>query len=145
MDCSICGQEKPLVSAIIEGVSLSVCSSCARFGKTLSVPSSVVSAPVERRSELVQVIVEDCADLVKQAREHLQLTVEAVANQLREKESLLHKIEQGSLKPDLALAKKLEKFFHLNLVVKESLEEAAGPLTPTKTLTLGDLFKKKDS
>ena len=58
---------------------------------------------------------------------------------------MLHKIESGHLKPDLALARKLEKALKISLVEQVEVEVGGGPGEKKKGdgLTLGDLITIK--
>ena len=110
---------------MIEGVELSVCPACSKFGKVI--------APVHRPSpkeqhrhfqrmqpqekeEKIQLLVEGYPDIIKKRREAIGLSQKEFAGRVNEKESLIHKIESGNFEPELALAKKLEKAFGVKLV-----------------------------
>ena len=149
MNCEMCGKEAELFKANIEGVVLTVCEKCGKFGKVISrvtkevSPSKVKSANIllQKKVEIMQVIVENYAELIKRKREKMGLTQRDFSMKFSEKESLMHKIESGDIKPNLELAKKLEKLLGLKLV--EQREDETGYKTQTKTdeLTLGDFVK----
>jgi len=144
MNCEMCGKKIDLVNAIIEGVKMNVCVSCARFGKTI-VPVRIPQkhtyiAPVKEEQ-----IVENISEIIKTERLKRNLEQKDFAMLLNEKESLIQKIESGKYKPEIETAKKIEKILKLILVIeqKESL-----PSSPKKSVsgsfTLGDFIKKKN-
>ena len=108
--CHICGAlRESLFKSLIEGTSVSVCESCSKFGRTVETPKSLQSKKVINRVEEIEVIEEDYFLKIKNAREKKGLTQEELAKLLAEKESSLHHIEAGQLKPTIVLAKKFEK------------------------------------
>lgn len=142
----MCGAETELVDAIIEGTLLHVCRRCAGFGETVAVKGPA-PAPLKQKKAVVEealhYVVPDYAVRVKQAREKRGWTQEDLARSLRERESVIHKIESGHMKPPLALAQKLEKALGITLV--ELYEEPAQRTVNFKdsALTIGDLVKLK--
>ena len=152
MQCDMCGTNKDLVNAEIEGTVLAVCAQCAKFGKIITIAKPIQiqrkTKPILRRrtTEIIESIIPNYYQLIRNARERKGLTQEEAAKQLSEKESLYHKIEKGQLKPSLALAKKLEKFFKIKII--EEIKEKDLSYTPQKGpasnsgLTIGDMIKK---
>jgi putative transcription factor len=141
MACELCGKEENLVSTYIEGIKFNVCSNCSKHGRVVS--SGQVSSQqktIVKRQELFEDVVEDYSDLIRNARESKGMTILQVANGLNEKESLISKIEQGHIKPDIKLAKKIENFFGIKLVATEKVN-AGLTKEPTRNLTIGDLIK----
>ena len=70
-------------------------------------------------------LVEDFGELVKRARIKLGLTQQDLAAQLNEKITVIKKIEAGQFRPSIQLARKLEKFLKIRLLVpveEESIE-----------------------
>lgn len=143
MHCELCGKEKELVYAIIEGVELKVCNDCARHGKVLIKPKPIIKKSRIETEMPMYDYVENFAQLIKKKREELGLRQEELAIKINERTSLVHKIESGQMKPSLDVAKKLEKFFGIK-IIKELKEEKVS-LSPTKTkeFTIGDLIKFK--
>ncbi|HLC98068.1 MAG TPA: multiprotein-bridging factor 1 family protein [Candidatus Nanoarchaeia archaeon] len=145
--CDLCGREAELHRAEIEGVELSVCSSCVRHGKQKApVPQSFVprkqhiarEAPVER-------LVENFSCLLRRSREARQMTQNDFAAFLQERSSTVAKWESGALQPDIAVARKLERKLGVSLVEKE--ESVSAVLEKKRAakdeLTLGDFLKVK--
>ena len=93
--------------------------------------------------------VEDFGALVKQARESMGLSQEELASLVKEKATVIRKIEQGELHPPIELAKKLEKTLKIKIIqysAEEELPTAANIPRgrPTEaTYTLEDLLKRK--
>ncbi|HII72038.1 TPA: TIGR00270 family protein [Candidatus Woesearchaeota archaeon] len=161
----MCGSEAELVKALIEGAEMTVCESCARFGKVLDAPQRPVlspgipgrargssfspsrPSPMPRRKEIIQVIVPDYAQKIRKARERLGLTQEEFSKKLQERESLMQKIESGQFQPSIATARKLEKILKVRLI--DQVEDGNVPISSTKSdsegMTLGDFIKDKRS
>jgi len=151
--CEICGAE--IVGAaqriVIDGSTLDVCKSCARFGKPEDkwspVPKKMV--PVERAftvrrpkprdhfKDLVELIPE-FGRKIREARESLGLTPEELAARIKEKAALLKKIEREEISPEDDVRKKLERELKIKLTdqVSEARVKASGA---GKGLTLGDI------
>ena len=145
--CEICGKNfENLERAIVEGVMMGVCSNCAKFGKIIPVrkpltgPKRIV--PIQTKN-VIEDIVTDYAELMKEAREKKGLKQEELAKSIAEKESVINKVENGSLKPSFVLARKLEQFLDIKLI--EFLEEKKEINLNLKDngLTIGDLLKIK--
>jgi putative transcription factor len=154
MLCEMCSSKSAVLRADVEGAKLSVCEQCSRFGKVLSRVQAPITAKAKKQeaakpafvksTESVQLIRSDYSKIIKQAREKLGLTQEDFAKRLTERESMLHKIESGHLKPDLALARKLEKALRISLVEQVEVEVGGGEKkNKGEGLTLGDLIKIK--
>ncbi|MBU2561025.1 MAG: TIGR00270 family protein [Nanoarchaeota archaeon] len=149
--CDMCGKESDLVKARIEGTTLDVCGECVRFGEIISRPAIRTKglpqrqAPLRpKRKEILQIIVADYADKIKNAREKMELTQEEFAKKLNERTSIMQKIEVGQFRPSIDMARKLESELHVRLV--EQYDEAGEiPLSTPKTkgegFTLGDFVK----
>lgn len=129
MNCEICGKriEGKGKKVLIEGSILNVCTSCALLGdkevsnKTIYNKKKIkVVTPVIRRSveEDEIEIVQDFATLIKQAREKMGLSQDALAKKINEKVSVIKLIETGKLKPSILLGKKIERALKINLFTK---------------------------
>ena len=105
--CEICGKNlENLEKAIVEGVMMNVCSGCAKFGKVIPVRKPLIEPrrviPVQTK-EVMEEIVTDYAELIKKGRERKGLKQEELAKDIAEKESVISKVESGSLKPSFIL------------------------------------------
>ncbi len=148
MMCDMCGKEAELFKTEIEGTMLNVCETCAKFGTIIE----KVKKPVETElkpttktieEEIIDVVVDDFAQKIKNRRERLKLKQEELAKKLNIKESLLHHIESGKFMPSIELAEKIEKFLKIRLI--EQYMEQGGRRAPSKPeeVTIGDLIKIK--
>ena len=72
----MCGSNRPLVSASIEGTTLQVCQSCASYGNVIPQSTPLPQQPSAQRArqradaEMDELLVDNFAQLIKQAREH---------------------------------------------------------------------------
>lgn len=146
--CEICGKKfDNLEKAIVEGVMMGVCHDCSKFGKVISVRKPLIEPkrviPIQTK-EYTEDIVTDYADVIKKARERKGLKQEEVAKNVAEKESVIQKVENGSLKPSFVLARKLEQFFGIKLIEIEENKKQINLNLKDNSLTIGDLLKIKD-
>jgi putative transcription factor len=79
---------------------------------------------------------------VREARRELELSQEDLGRKIREKVSVIRKIESGKMVPDLALAEKLEHALKITLRIPAS-EPKVQPISSSKPCgtTLGDLIQ----
>ncbi len=150
MACEMCGNNDASISAEIEGVVLCVCSQCAQFGKILhkSSPYFARQTLIQQKApavEIIEAVMDDYAGKIKQAREKRSINQEEFARFLNERESTMQKIETGKQKPDIALAKKLEKLLTVKLIEKVTIEQTEMPVSKkaTGSLTIGDILQQK--
>ena len=149
--CEMCGKERELVDAIVEGASVQVCLECSKHGNVIAINQPVVDKKIEKaqemesRPEYVDVIVNDYADRIKRARERKKLKQEDLAQALAEKESVIQSLEAGGLKPTFKLAKKLSVFLGIDLIesVYASRKAEKNIDFANKGVTIGDLLKKE--
>ncbi|MFH1210026.1 MAG: multiprotein bridging factor aMBF1 [archaeon] len=152
MNCEMCGRESELKSAIIEGVTLKVCDNCSRFGKVLETRKEYKEYKEDKSKKsffnkepkIFEEVVEDFSLRIKKAREDLNLKQEELALKINEKESIIHHLETGKLRPSLELARKIERFFNIKLIEKREEEKKLSIDFKSGDLTIGDLLKKKD-
>jgi putative transcription factor len=146
--CELCGSEtKVIIRAEIEGVQFNVCPQCARHGTVVHKVHSEPDMRVRRRPprrdiEIHERVMDDFAIKIKQARERRGLKQEELAKHINEKSSVIHSLESGKHKPDLALARKISRF--LNIVLVEELKEEEGPELSrgaSASFTLGDFIR----
>ena len=146
----MCGKEGDLVDAIVEGAVMSVCLNCANHGSVITINQPVVEKKMTMVKEdedvgAIEVVVEDFAEKIKKARERKELTQEDLAKSIAEKESVVHQLESGKLKPNFKLAHKLEVFLGINLVdkVETKLKKNKNVNFKDENLTIGDLVTKE--
>lgn len=156
MICELCGGNAPfLKDTVIEGTRLMVCPGCSKMGTRFheekkEVPKSVMEERLQRRTERAkprdiyrnqrEALAEDYPERIRKGRQKMGLTRDDMGRRINEKASVIGKLENGSLHPDDALRKKVEKFLGISL--RERIEEGMMTRhTRTKGLTLGDLIK----
>jgi putative transcription factor len=89
--------------------------------------------------------VEGLGEVVRAARERLGLTQEELANLVHERASVIKKVESGSLKPPLTLAKNLERVLKVRLVRELTDEDIhiTPPPSAKRGVTLGDIVSSE--
>lgn len=168
--CDICGSRikgEPIVIEI-EGTVLTVCEECRKkyVSKTVKVISTgsttgkvytkegpkgttyrVMTKTQQKRVRVEQLeIVENYAEIIRSAREKLGLSREILAKLLGVKESIVRRIEEGQLMPDIELAKKLEKILGVKLITTTEEYPISIQQSSKFELTLGDIveIRKRD-
>jgi putative transcription factor len=164
----MCGKESEFTKTIfIEGTQLKVCKECSRFGegaegkgggakKGSSAPPSrtVVTERLQARERRMQTrsiysdeetvdLVPEYPRLIREARMARDWKQEVLAAKINEKVSIIAKLESGHIRPNDALLRKLEHELGIKLTEKVAVVKAEGGHTQNKTLTLGDMIKKK--
>ena len=148
-ECEMTGKRNvPLFQVKIEGTIMNVCKECIKYGEQIKKPSSfqssrpIFSSTSKKADE--EFIVKDYASRIKQARESKNLKQSDLAKKLNEKESLMHNIESGHLKPNFPLAKKIAKFLNITLIEKlePTKNMSSKPITKGEPLTMEAAFLK---
>jgi putative transcription factor len=167
MQCEVCGRQifGTPVRAIIEGAKMSVCSKCGKLSSGYWEPQSqpqsrkrtvtqrqAASISYSKRQQRPTVtetleLASDLGQRVRKARRELEMSHEDLGRKIREKVSVIRKIESDKMIPDLALAEKLEHALKIKLSVPAE-EPKVQPALSSKPhgTTLGDLiqFKVRD-
>ena len=139
--CEMCGREGADLRAEVEGVVMQLCVSCARHGRVLAQPKQVLPAVI-RTEAPEMMVVEEYGALLRKSREQVGMTQEEFAKHVQERESVVAKWEQGTLKPGVETAQRLGKKLGLALVVKSAIEVgSAAKRGASEELTLGDFVK----
>lgn len=160
MNCEICGTEikgEPYKTKIDNSL-MTTCKECSRYGKVQSKPQPPKSKSPKRRNvnnkprqnqnkvyskrsrEEEYEIVEDYNKIIRQKREIKGLTQKEFGAQLYERESVVHKIENGKMVPDIKLARKIEKLLNITIVEKlESDEKEFQDPRQFREATIGDI------
>ena len=154
--CELCG--KPLSGkgrkVLISGAVLLVCDECAKFGEPIIEPKRRSPPPRSRRLKISGRrrrrfifddfdIVEDYADRIKAARKSLGWTKEILAEKVKEKVSVIRRIESGTMIPTLDLARKLESALGIKLLEPAISINISSKSTGKIDLTLGDVAEVK--
>ncbi|MFB6088193.1 MAG: multiprotein bridging factor aMBF1, partial [Candidatus Aenigmatarchaeota archaeon] len=128
-DCEICGKPNAKKKAEIEGSILTVCEECAKLGIVKSSPSNSKVRTKKKKKEIIpesdKEIKRDYSDIVKDAREGMELKRKELAERLNIKESVLAKIERGDMKPSIKIAKKLEKKLNIGIITESPESEGS--------------------
>ncbi len=144
--CEVCGQQGDLEKTRVEGTVLKVCEDCRELGES-------AEQEVERdrkrsrssRDAPEKELVPGFGGKVKEAREGNGWSVKELAERLKEKESVVRRVESGRLKPDRGLARKFERELSVSLYEKPPEESGTGDVETGGGQTLGDVADvKKD-
>lgn len=114
MECEICGSGADR-KAEIEGAVLNVCKSCAGAGREIIEQKPKAPKFARLPEEMRSMLTEDFSQAVKTAREKRRLSQEQLASAIKEKLSIIKRVEDG-WKPPLQTARKIEKFLGIRLV-----------------------------
>jgi putative transcription factor len=164
LNCDICGRQidEQSFKVIVEGAKMLVCRRCQALGEpyqeeTRAVPRPVVviTGPVgpvrvprttpRKSAELPKDVEElEVADnypeIVRKRRMKLGLSQEELANRVKEKLSVIQKIETGKVAPNTRLCRLLEHELKVKLLVPLKESEIPKSSAPTE-VTLGDIVK----
>ncbi len=133
--CEICGIQ--IIDngerVYVEGNLLTVCKACSKRGKPSNnqqnIQRKLPARPkkIERLDKITfedsSILVKNFSEVIRNSRMSKGLTHEQLGLLIKERASLLRKIESGSLKPDEELTKKLERFFRINLYTEVDSSE----------------------
>jgi len=117
-DCEICGK-KATMKVNIDGVVLDVCDECANLGEPVSLSVTRSKRSIPEPEELSLYIDPDFQRIIRKAREKMGLNIKDLAREIKEKESIISRVESGKLKPTIDLARKLEKFLRIKLLLRD--------------------------
>jgi len=117
-ECELCGRKiQTSVEARIGGVLLDVCSECAKSGTIVDRPKPKPMRPIQQlRVQPEELVTPDFSQKIRQARQSKGLKQEEVANAINEKLSVISAVESGKRTPNLKFARKLEKFYGIELI-----------------------------
>lgn len=156
MRCELCGEEirGRAYLGVVDRAELILCEKCVKRATKVygpigqrkpSQPKTVRRVP-KSGQKIVEEIVDNFADIIKEARERAGLTKDALAAMTGVKVSVIRRIEEGTLVPPVNLARKLERILKVKLV-EELIEESQPRSTGVGTRweqTLGDVAVFKD-
>ena len=141
--CELCGKETSLLRSVIEGAALNVCQNCSKYGKVIETKILNQTKRSVIKNEIVEDIVDNYNKIIKNKREQMGINLKDFALKLNEKENLISKIENGSLKPDFKLALKIGKFLNISLIHSELNSNEIVTKNKSQGLTIGDFIKTK--
>jgi putative transcription factor len=168
LNCDICGREiiGQAFKVTVEGAKVLVCDHCQTLGKPYKedhpVPNrprppvsprsnlrSPITLPVRRKTaelprELDELdLADDFAERVRKHRTKLGISQEELARRVKQKLSVIQKIETGKITPDSRLCHELEHELKVKLLLPRDEEELPKATAPT-SVTLGDIIQIKD-
>ncbi|TLX91400.1 MAG: TIGR00270 family protein [Thaumarchaeota archaeon] len=135
VSCEICGNRiTDLVEKVlVEGNLLTVCKTCSKRGKPSNHQPSAQKKSFYGPKKMLKpdkitfddsiILVNNYSELIRESRMTRSLSHEQLGLLLKERASLIRKIESGSLKPDEVLTKKLERFFRIKLYTEVDSSE----------------------
>ena len=151
MRCEVCGREirGPPFRRVIESARMMVCEQCASFGEEEWSPTKPRQVPAEkpRRSEFESLervqLAANYGEMIREARQRANLTVEALAKKLGEKESVVKNLEKEELAPTEDIVRKIRNVLKINLLVPTEPASVPKASKPTWDRALGDMIKLK--
>lgn len=145
MNCELCGKKTAIYNSEIEGTMMKVCADCAKFGKSKIETNVKISYKEKKKEprEPIYMFVDGYGKIVKNTRERLGLKQDEMAKRLNEKESMLHQIESENFKPNIELARKLERELRIKIVEEIQDEDNSIKFNSGKNekLTLSDFIR----
>ena len=135
-----------------------VCSRCQRLGTPYEEEPITVRQPVRKALTLGVVrrkapelpkgmeesdLAEDYAERVRKHRMKSGLSQEDLAKRVKEKLSVIQKIETGKMTPDTQLCRELEHELKVKLLVPRKETPATPKSTAPAEVTLGDIIRIK--
>jgi putative transcription factor len=150
MQCEMCGKvvEKGLVKAEVEGVVMNLCSGCASYGKIIKEKAKPAPARTTSRytaprgPEKVEFVDVHFGTMFKAKREQMKMRQKDMARFLNEKESLIHQLESGHIKPSQKLLEKLQSKIGMDFMREMEVKEYKQEKSNDKGFNLGDFIKK---
>ena len=163
MNCEVCGSKiyGPSKRIILEGSKLLVCMKCSSLGEPdihiEKYPSRerrrALATPVKKKTgesrlprEIEELeIAEDYPKMIKEAREKKKMSQQELAKTVKERLSIIQKIELGKMTPDLRTSRALEHTLRIKLLLPRSETSVETDKPDQNGLTLGDViqYKKK--
>ncbi|MFB6200234.1 MAG: multiprotein bridging factor aMBF1 [Candidatus Nanohaloarchaea archaeon] len=147
--CELCGKSTDSLKKVkIEGAKLKVCDSCSDMGEEVETPSKKRKKKKKKQktgSRTSQdTLHPEYGSRVKQAREDKQLSIQELADDLNEKQSLISKVEKQDLKPDKTLANKLSSKLGVELYTNPEVSDVDTQNTDSRNATMEDVADIKD-
>ncbi len=162
MNCDICGRQivGQAFRVMVEGAKMLVCSKCQKLGKPyqeepqqprvtgplrLNIqprvsPRRLADLPKEM-NELD--VAENFPELVRKHRMKLGLSQEDLAERVKEKLSVIQKIETGKVAPNSRLCRALEHELKVKLLVPRREADDVPKSAAPSEVTLGDIIRIK--
>ncbi|MFP4116274.1 MAG: multiprotein bridging factor aMBF1 [Candidatus Aenigmatarchaeota archaeon] len=157
MECEICGATGASKVTRLEGAELVACESCSSLGEA----KQDLSERKQQRSrtpdtDLLEnnkasgldfkpgkLLRRNYGRLVREAREDQELTMEELAEEISEKESVVRRVENEELRPAEELSQKLERELEVELFRNREEEPVKKSTQGNESLTIGDVARVK--
>jgi len=78
---------------------------------------------------------------IRDARERMGLTQQDLATRVKERLSIIQKVESEKIVPDMKLSRELEHFLRIALLAPRAEIPTSTEMTTTPSLTLGDIAR----
>lgn len=88
-------------------------------------------------------VVEDFGAKIRESRERMGLTQQDLATRVKERLSIIQKVESEKIVPDMMLCRELEHFLRIVLLAPRAEIPASTGITAAPSLTLGDIARVK--
>jgi putative transcription factor len=150
MECEICGKEtNKIFITEIEGTILRLCEECSRGGRILNIIEGGKKIKENLKSKMdfedeEYDLVENYGEIIAEARNKMNLSIEELAKKIGEKESLLRKIEKEEIRPSDKVIDKLERFLKIKLREKIETKPKKEKKEEDIKLRIADVVKIRD-
>ena len=150
MLCELCGKNESFAQVLVEGSSIKACRQCKTYGKVTGILQNQEAQTRYANKKIWQTteqpaenIMTDYAAKIRQARERLGKTHEEFAQLLKEKTSVIHKLETAQFEPSIQTAKKIEKILKIKLIelTQTAQEKPQKQTAKTQGYTIGDFMQ----
>lgn len=150
--CEMCGDAGDLQKTKVENTVLKLCESCREVGEpvetTTTKAASTSSGPSRSRSRRSgggdDDLAPDYGDRVKQAREAKEMSMQDLADELKEKTSVIKRVENERLSPDRDLARKFERALDIDLYESVSDVTVETDQSTDDQPTIGDVAEVRE-
>jgi putative transcription factor len=150
MECEICGKEtNKIFITEIEGTVLRLCEECSRGGRILNIieEGKKIKESLKPKMDFEDEeydLVENYGEIIAEARNNMNLSIEELAKKIGEKESFLRKIEKEEIKPSDKVIDKLERFLKIKLREKIEAKPKKEKKEEDIKLRIADVVKIRD-
>ncbi len=115
MNCEICGAfEDNLLKTEVEGAVMNLCKSCSKYGRVIEAPVNNVKR-IESRGESERELRYDYLNEIKRGLQENGISIEEAAEKINCSPKELKKVVNGEILPDIKIAERLERLFHISL------------------------------
>ena len=144
-ECEICGG-KATMKAKIDGALLDVCEDCSGMGEKVKIPRrrEKRQRPRDTMPDSSKYVDPKYPSRIKMEREKRDMKISDLASAIKEKSSVISRLERGTLSPSFDLARKLENFFDIKLILEYKEEDFSPGEEEGKSLTIGDVVDLGD-